>query len=245
MPLTSAALKVGLPYLFLLEREAPPLRLRRRDVRTPLRLQPPRQDIRHCCRHAAQLLEHLSLHLSLGRLAFLLVVDVLYDALRRAPSHLRQHPTEHTRRDPPSLGPLMRALEPQLDGLSSNLDLALVAFSACLRQQVEDAPQPVCNSSPLLCRRALDALATDHMSHVNDPVLRRPSTKGALASIEEKPASAPQRLAHTSHTRSPRVTWLLPLPAASSLDDCRPSRCIHLKWAPFSELLIFQLRPSP
>eukprot|EP00966_Prymnesium_polylepis_P107057 2478990-Prymnesium_polylepis.1 len=214
MSLTPAALEVGLPYLFLLEREAPPLRLRCGDIRAPLRLQPPRQDIRHCCRHVAQLLEHLSLHLGLGRLAFLLVVDVLHDALCRAPSHLRQHPTEHACRDPPSLGTLMCALDPQLDGLSSDLDLTLIALSACLRQQVEDAPQPVCNSSPLLCRRALNALAAYHMSHVDDPVLRRPSTKRALASAPKRLASAPKRLAHTNHTQSPCVTWLLPLPAA-------------------------------
>eukprot|EP00966_Prymnesium_polylepis_P320942 7377280-Prymnesium_polylepis.2 len=68
---------------------------------------------------------------------------------------------------------------------------------------------------------------TSHMSYVDDPVLRRPSAKRALASIEEKQASAPQRLAHTSHTRSPCVTWPLPLPVAGGLDDCRLSRWLH------------------
>eukprot|EP00966_Prymnesium_polylepis_P167992 3884088-Prymnesium_polylepis.1 len=89
----------------------------------------------------------------------------------------------------------------------------------------------MCDISPFLCRRALHALAAYHMLHVDDPVLRRPSAKRAFTSIEEKPASAPQRLAHTSHARPSCVTWPLPLPVAGGLGDCRPSRCIRLWWA--------------
>eukprot|EP00966_Prymnesium_polylepis_P320941 7377280-Prymnesium_polylepis.1 len=103
---------------------ASPAVLRHLHPIPPLRLQPPRQDIRHCGRHVAQLLEHLALHRCLGLLAFLLVVDALYDALCRAPSHLRQHPAEHACRDPPRLSALARALDSPLYGLRSDLDLA-------------------------------------------------------------------------------------------------------------------------